>query len=86
MKSHRINLTVSTEVMVALELLSERNGLAETTCAMSVLRTALSRTIDSEECQRRIVAAKAFSTARQWKERVHADALASGREAVKLAE
>lgn len=65
-RSSRLNLTVSHEMTVALEMLSAKTGLALGTQAMIVLRQALDRTIQSEAAQLRIAQDRAFRTRDEW--------------------
>jgi len=63
-RSDRIAVTLSPAMRIALELLAERSGLAPSTQAMVVMRSALDRTIHSAECQQRIAARRgAWTTA-----------------------
>jgi len=64
--TYRVNLTVNREMMVALEVLAAKSGLAVTTQAMVSLRQALDRTIASEPVQLRIAQDRAFATRDQW--------------------
>jgi len=65
-RATRINLTVSLEMTVALEILASKSGLSLTTQAMVLLRQALDRTISSEAAQIRIRQEEAFRTRDQW--------------------
>lgn len=65
-RSSRLNLTVSHEMTVALEVLSAKTGLQLATQAMVLLRQALDRTIASEPVQLRIRQDAAFRTRDQW--------------------
>ena len=67
-KQRRIQITVSTAMMVALELQAERSGLPVSTQALAVLRAALDRTIHSADCQDRLRAARSFATRDAWLE------------------
>lgn len=65
-RSSRLNLTVSHEMTVALEILAAKSGLALTTQAMVCLRQALDRTITSDAAQLRIKQDRAFRTRDEW--------------------
>ena len=65
-RATRINLTVSLEMTIALEILAAKSGLSLTTQAMVMLRQALDRTITSEAAQIRIKQEEAFRTRDQW--------------------
>jgi len=53
-RSDRIQVTVSPAMMVALQILSERNFITVSAQATLALRQALDRTMGSEECKRRL--------------------------------
>jgi hypothetical protein len=64
--SYRLGLTVSREMIVALDVLAAKSGLALTTQAMVLLRQALDRTISSEPVQLRLKQDRAFASRDQW--------------------
>jgi len=59
----RIQVTVSPEMTMALEVLSERTGLSTAAQAMVLLRQALDRTIGTAQVQARLAARRAQWTA-----------------------
>ena len=65
-KQERVAVTLSPDMMVALEILASKSGLAVATEAMVRLRQALSPTINSEACQLRVRQDAAFRTRDQW--------------------
>lgn len=67
-RATRVNVTVSREMTVALEVLAAKSGLTVTTQAMVLLRQALDRTIASEAVQIRVKQEEAFRTRDQWLE------------------
>lgn len=73
MRQNRIMVTLSPAMTVALEILSERNGMPVATQARVVLRAALDRTIHSAEGQDRLRAHNAQRTADQQQEETQVD-------------
>jgi len=73
-RESRVYVTVTREMRVALEWLSERSGLAPTTQAMVLLRQALDRTINGREVQERIKSERAQRTSGQWNNDQHLEA------------
>lgn len=69
----RINLTVNREMMIALEVLASKTGLALTTQAMVMLRQALDRTIASDPVQTRLKQDRAFRDRDTWLSDVQTD-------------
>lgn len=65
-RSNRIQVTLSPEMTVALEVLAAKSGLALATQAMVTLRQALDRTIQTEHVQLRVRQDAAFRTRDQW--------------------
>jgi hypothetical protein len=65
--SHRIQVTVSREMRVALSLLAARSSIGLATQATAMLRQALDRTIESEACKKLLAAETAYRTAAQWR-------------------
>lgn len=63
----RVQVTVSPEMSVALEVLAGRTGLSVSAQAMVLLRQALDRTIGTEVVQRRLRAQRAQRTAADWR-------------------
>jgi len=63
----RIQVTVSPEMTMALEVLSERTGLSTAAQAMVVLRQGLERTMGSAAVQARAAARRAQRTAADWR-------------------
>lgn len=54
------------DMLVALDILRAKSGLALATQAMAVLRQGLYQTINSEACQLRVKQEEAFRTRDQW--------------------
>lgn len=65
MRADRLQITISPAMLAALNILAERNGIPRSTQAMVSLRQALHKTIESEECQKRIAAARPMMNARE---------------------
>jgi len=65
-RATRVNVTVSREMTIALEVLAIKSGLTLTTQAMVMLRQALDRTISSDAVQIRLKQEEAFRTRDEW--------------------
>lgn len=65
-RQYRVQVTVSTPMRIALELLADRTGLTPSTQAMVLLRQALARTMESEACQVRVRQHNAQRNAGTW--------------------
>lgn len=72
---YRIQVTMSPAMMVALDVLAEKSGLAPATQAMVLLRSSLDRTINSEEGKRRLARYQSFATNQEWLDRRRIDKL-----------
>lgn len=74
MRADRLQISVSPAMLAALQILAERSGVPRSTQAMISLRGALHKTIQTDECQRRIAEARPMlNTAqrRNWAEVEH---------------
>lgn len=74
MRADRIAISVSPAMLAALEILANRNGVPRSTQAMISLRGALHRTIQTDECQKRIQSARPMlntTQRRNWAEVEH---------------
>jgi hypothetical protein len=67
MATHRIQVTVSREMRIALSILAARSNIGMATQATALLRQALDRTIESAECKRLVAEAKLYRPVRDWK-------------------
>ncbi len=65
-KTTRLGVTVSREMVIALEVRSSKTGLALATQAMVILRTALEPTITSDAVQARLKQERRFQTRDAW--------------------
>ncbi len=65
-KTTRLGVTVSREMVIALEVRSAKTGLALATQAMVILRTALEPTIASDGVQIRLREERQFQTRDAW--------------------
>jgi hypothetical protein len=62
----RVQVTVSPEMSIALDCLSERTGLSVAAQCMVLLRQSLDRTISSDAVQKRLRAHRAYRTSQEW--------------------
>ncbi len=65
-KHTRLQVTVSREMVIALEVRSQKTGLALATQAMVILKTALEPTIASDGVQLRLRQERALQTRDAW--------------------
>lgn len=65
-RTTRLGVTVSREMVIALEVRSSKTGLALATQAMVILRTALEPTIASDPVQIRLKQERLFQTRDAW--------------------
>jgi len=65
-RAQRLNVTVSREMTVALEVLAAKTNLSLTTQAMVTLRQALHQTIMSDGVQLRLRQERALQTREDW--------------------
>jgi hypothetical protein len=72
-QTSRLNLTVSHQMRVALEVLAARTGLGVATQATMMLRQALDRTITTPEVQRRMASHNAQRNHAAWLEETMVD-------------
>lgn len=65
-RANRLQVTVSREMTIALEVLAAKSGLGVATQALVVLRQGLDRTISSDPVQIRLKQEQAFRTRDEW--------------------
>ena len=65
-RAQRLNVTVSREMTIALEVLASKTNLSLTSQAMVVLRQALHQTIQSDGVQLRLRQERALQTREDW--------------------
>jgi len=65
-KPRRVNLTITREMRIALDVLCSKSGLRPTTQATVILRQALDRTIQSAAVQMTLSQERAFRTRDEW--------------------
>ncbi len=74
-KTSRLGVTVSREMVIALEVRSQKTGLALATQAMVILKTALEPTIASDAVQIRLRQERPFQTRDAWLQDVTTETL-----------